>query len=106
MSHVSRHPVSTVYIESLGSLTRRLVNKPLEFLICLVQIVVDDDDVVNARRLGVLELLFRLVQPLLYAPLVLGAAPAQPPLEFLGGRRRDEDESRRDARLFDLLDAL
>lgn len=85
---------------------RSLVDKLLKLGVCGVEVVVDDDDVVDAGGLGVLELVGGLREALLYARLVLGAAAAQPRLEGLDGGRGDEDVAGGDAGVFDLLDAL
>lgn len=85
---------------------RSLVDKLLKLVVCGVEVVVDDDDIVDAGGLGVLELVGGLREALLYARLVLGAAAAQPRLEGLDGGRGDEDVAGGDAGVFDLLDAL
>ncbi len=65
---------------------RRLVDEVVKLLVGGLQIVVNDDDVVNAGSLGVLELTLGLGQALLHALLGLGAAAAEALLAALGDR--------------------
>lgn len=83
-----------------------LVDKVLELLEGGVEVVVDDDDVVDARGVGVLELDAGLLEALGDGVLGLGAAAAQALLEGGEARGLDEDEARVYAALPDLLDAL
>lgn len=82
------------------------MNEVVELLVGSLEVVVDNDEVVDAWRLGELELLVGLGEALLDAGLGLGAAASQALLELLDRRRRDEDVAGGDARVFDLLDAL
>lgn len=84
----------------------RPVNKLVKLLIRRLEVVVDDDDVVHAGGLGVLELDLCLGEALLDAGLGLGAATAQALLEGVLRGGRDEDVARVDAGGLDLLDAL
>lgn len=83
-----------------------LVDELVELLVGSLEVVVDNDEVVDAGGLGVLELLAGLGEALLDAGLGLGAAAAQALLELLDRGWRDEDVAGGDARVFDLLDAL
>lgn len=84
----------------------RPVNKLIQLLIRRLEVVVDDDDVVHAGGLGVLELDLGLGEALLDAGLGLGAAAAEALLESVLRGGGDEDVARVDAGSLDLLDAL
>lgn len=90
----------------LYTLLRRLVDEVIELLVSCLEIVVDDDNVMYAGSLGVLELALRLGEALLHALLGLGAAAAEAFLEDFFGGGRDEDVAGGDVGVFDLLDAL
>ncbi len=72
-------------------LVEGLVNEGVQLLVGRLEVVVDNDEVVDARGLRVLELLVGLGEALLDAGLGLGAAAAQALLELLERGRRDED---------------
>lgn len=89
-------------IPSAGALEHEL----FELLVRRLEVVVDDDDVVDAGGLGELELVLGLGEALLDAGLGLGAAAAEALLEGLLRGWRDEDVAGVDARGLDLLDTL
>lgn len=71
-----------------------------------LQVVIDDDLVVHAGCLGVLDLICRLGQPLFDRLLLVSPSTTQPLLEDLDGWRLEEEEARFQVGLLDLLDAL
>lgn len=91
-----------VYSTLLGLLS---VDKSIKLLVCLLQIVVDEN-LVELGILGPRKLILRTCQALLDALLSLGAAAAQSLLELFGIRGRDEYVACVDGRGLDLLDAL
>lgn len=103
-AHARLSPILRVLVLRL----RRVLAKHelLELGIGALEVVVDDDAVVHAGRLGILELVVGLREALLDRLLGLGAAVAQAGLERGEGRRRDEDVARGDGGGLDLLDAL
>lgn len=103
--YLSLNPLALFSRQTL-LLLEGLVNEVVELLVSRLEVVVDNDEVVDAWRLGVLELLVGLGEALLDAGLGLGAAASQALLELLDRGRRDEDVAGGDARVFDLLDAL
>lgn len=88
------------------SLCFGLVNEVFKLLVSPLDIVVDDDNVMYAWRVCVLELNLGLVQPFGNRLLVLGPSASQAPLEFLEARGLDKDVARFYAALFDLLNSL
>lgn len=82
------------------------IHKLLKPLVRRLKVVVDDDDVVHAGGLGVLELELGLCEALLDAGLGLGAAAAEALLEGVLGGGRDENVAGVDAGGLDLLHAL
>lgn len=84
----------------------RLVNKVLQLPVRLLQVVVDDDLVVDAGRVGEVQLHAGLGQALVDSLLGLGAAATKTLLELLKGRGLDKDVPSVLARSLDLLDAF
>lgn len=78
----------------------------LQLLVSLVQVVVYDNNVVNTRRVGVLELDLCLGQAFGDGLFGLGAAAAEALLKRLEGRGFDEDVAGVDAGSLDLFYAL
>lgn len=83
-----------------------LVHKLLKLLVCLFKVVVYEHLVVNARGLGILELVLCLLKALLDALFLFGSSSTQSRLERLQAWRRDEDVTCVNGRLLDLLDTL
>lgn len=72
----------------------------------LLQIVVNHDLVMHARRLRKRNLVLRLLQTRQNRLLAVRSAASQPLLQNLHGRRLQEEEARVQIRLLDLLDSL
>lgn len=89
----------------LINLSALLIDKSIQLIIRLLQIVVDED-LVKLGRLGPGELVLGPSETLLDALLGLGAAASQALLELLVVGGCDEDVASVDARSLDLLDAL
>lgn len=81
------------------------VNKSVQFLVCLLQIIVDKD-LIELGRSRPCKLVLRTGEALLDALLSFSAATTESFLELLSIRGRDKDVARVDGRGLDLLDTL